>query len=160
MPYAEGTTTPPEKSQMEIAAAIRKYGASSFATGWDGPRALVTFVAHNRQIRFILALPTDWREFVRIPSKSAGGIARTRTEAAAKNALEAETRRRWRALLLAIKAKFEVVETGISTFETEFMPHTVMPDGRTVAEHVLPRVEKAIADGEMPRNLLAIEAAS
>lgn len=154
MAYAEGTTTTPERSQMEIAAAVRKYGASSFATGWDGPRALVTFVAHERQIRFILDLPTDWREFILTPAKQ------QRTESGAKKALESEIRRRWRALLLAIKAKFEVVETGISTFETEFMPHTVMPDGRTVAEHILPRVEQAIADGRMPTTLLAIEGAS
>lgn len=154
MPYAEGTTTPPEKSQMEIAAAVRRYGASSFATGWDGPRALVTFVAHNRQIRFILDLPTDWRDYILTPSKQ------RRTEQGARKALEAEVRRRWRALLLAIKAKFEVVETGISTFETEFMPHTVMPDGRTVAEHILPRVEQAISEGLMPTSLLAIEGAS
>jgi hypothetical protein len=153
MAYAEGTTTPPEKSQMEIAGAVRKYGASSFATGWDGPRALVTFVAHGRQIRFILDLPTDWHDFIVTPSKQ------RRTQVGAEKALEAEIRRRWRALLLAIKAKFEVVATGISTFETEFMPHTVMPDGRTVAEHILPRVEQAIADGKMPTTLLALEGA-
>lgn len=153
MPYAEGTTVQPERSQMEIAAVVRKYGAQSFATGWDGPRAMVTFVAHERTIRFILDLPTDWRDFIMTPSKS------KRTEKGAKDAMEGEVRRRWRALLLAIKAKFEVVETGISTFETEFMPHTVMPDGRTVAEHVLPRVEQAILNGEMPTSLLAIEAA-
>jgi len=158
MAYAEGTTTPPEKSQMEIAAAVRKYGAASFATGWDGPRALVTFVAHGRQIRFVLELPTDPDHVsFRWPS-GRHGIGRERTDVQARNALEAEVRRRWRALLLAIKAKFEVVETGISTFETEFMPHTVMPDGRTVAEHILPRVEQAITDGQMPTTLLAIEA--
>ena len=153
MAYAEGTTTTPERSQMEIAAAVRKYGASSFATGWDGPRALVTFVAHDRQIRFVLDLPTEWRDYILTPAKQ------RRTESGAKKALEGEIRRRWRALLLAIKAKFEVVETGISTFETEFMPHTVMPDGRTVAEHILPRVEQAIAAGQMPTTLLAIEGA-
>jgi hypothetical protein len=59
--------------------------------------------------------------------------------------------------MLAIKAKLEVVETGISTFEAEFLPHTVMPDGRTVAEHVMPLVDQAIAAGQMPKTLLAIE---
>jgi hypothetical protein len=154
MPYAEGTTVAPEKSQMEIAGLIRKYGAGSFATGWDGPRALVEFIAHDRRIRFILELPTEWRDFVLTPSKQ------RRTEAGAKGALEAEVRRRWRALMLAIKAKLEVVETGISTFEAEFLPHTVMPDGRTVAEHVMPLVDQAIAAGQMPKTLLAIEGSS
>jgi hypothetical protein len=152
MAYAEGTTVTPERSQMEIAGLIRKYGASSFATGWDGPRALVEFIAHDRRIRFVLELPTDWREFRRTPNGK-----QVRTESAAKNALDAEIRRRWRALMLAIKAKLEVVETGISTFEAEFMPHTVMPDGRTVAEHLLPKIEQVIASGQMPNTLLAIE---
>lgn len=150
-PYAEGTTVAPERSQMEIAGLIRKYGAGSFATGWDGPRALVEFIAHDRRIRFVLELPTDPNMFKMTPAK------RQRTPTQARDAMEAEVRRRWRALMLAIKAKLEVVETGISTFEAEFLPHTVMPDGRTVAEHILPRVEQAIHDGQMPRTLLAIE---
>lgn len=153
-PFAEGTTVTPERSQMEIAALVRKYGAGSFATGWDGPRAMVTFIAHNRQVRFTLDLPTDVTQFRLTPGKQ------RRTDAGARSAMEAEVRRRWRALALAIKAKLEVVETGISTFEAEFMPHTVMPDGRTVAEHVLPRIERAIEDGQMPRTLLAIEASA
>jgi hypothetical protein len=154
MAYAEGTTVAPERSQMEIAGLIRKYGAGSFATGWDGPRALVEFIAHDRRIRFVLELPTDWHDFVMTPRKQ------RRTEPQARSALEAEVRRRWRALMLAIKAKLEVVETGISTFEAEFLPHTVMPDGRTVAEHILPRVDEAIHAGQMPTTLLAIGGAT
>lgn len=153
--FAEGTSVAPEKSQMEIAALIRKYGAGSFATGWDGPRAVVQFVAHERQVRFVLQLPTDWREFSLTPTKQ------RRTEVAAKKALEAEVRRRWRALMLVIKAKLEVVASGISTFESEFLPHTVMPDGRTVSQHVLPLVNAAIASGHMPAGgMLAIEGAA
>lgn len=37
-------------------------------------------------------------------------------------------------------------------------PYTVMPDGRTVAEHALPAVEAAVHGGVMPTRLLAIEA--
>lgn len=152
MPYAEGTTVSPERSQMEIAALIRKYGAGSFVTGWDGDRALVEFIAHDRRIRFVLTLPTDWRDFILTPKKV------RRTEAAARQAMEAETRRRWRSLANAIRAKLDVVETGISTFEEEFLPHTVMPNGQTVAEMALPAIEHAIATGVMPEaQLLAIE---
>lgn len=152
MAYAEGTTVTPERSQMEIAGLIRKYGAGSFATGWDGTNAFVTFIAHGRTIRFDLAVPTDWERFTVSP----GGRRRKRPEAA--KAMEAEVRRRWRSLALAIKAKLDVIETGIASFETEFLPYTVMPDGRTVAESVMPAVERAIEAGQMPRRLLAIEA--
>lgn len=149
--YAEGTTVTPERSQMEIATLIRKYGASSFGTGWADGSAFTTFVAHGRTIRFVLGLPDDWHRFIKTP----GGKLRRQPEA--EKAMEGEVRRRWRCLALAIKAKLEAVDTGIATFEEEFLPYTVMPDGRTVTEHVLPAVERAIAAGEMPRTLLAIE---
>jgi hypothetical protein len=45
-------------------------------------------------------------------------------------------------LALSIKAKLECVETEIESFETAFMPYVVLPDGKTVAEHVLPVLEK------------------
>lgn len=152
MAYAEGTTVTPERSQMEIARLIRKYAAGSFATGWDGPNAFVTFIAHGRTIRFDLELPTDPSRYTR----SAAG--RSRDAKAAQAAMEAEVRRRWRSLALAIKAKLDVVETGIASFETEFLPYTVMPDGRTVTEHILPTVNAAIESGQIPTQLLAIEA--
>lgn len=152
MAYAEGTSVTPERSQMEIAGLIRRYGASSFATGWDGPRAMVTFIAEGRTIRFDLDLPADWQAYRVTP----GG--RKRDQRAAEEAMNGEVRRRWRALALAIKAKLEVIETGIASFEQEFLPYTVMPDGRTVSEHVLPAVNAAVETGRMPAQLLAIEA--
>jgi hypothetical protein len=151
MAYAENTTVTPERSQMEIAALIRKYGAETFGTGWQAGFALVTFNAHNRQIRFVLPIPENWREFVRTPA------GRSRTEAEAKKAMEAEIRRRWRALALAIKAKLEVVETGIASFEHEFGMNIVLPDGTTVAEHVLREVAIAYELNRPPQTFLAIE---
>jgi len=154
MSYAEGTQVTPERSQQEIAALVRKYGAEGFLSGWDEGQAMVMFRAHGRQVRFTLTLPTDWRDFIMTPSKQ------RRTEAASKSALEGETKRRWRALALAIKAKLECVDTGISTFESEFAMNIVLPDGSTVGEHVLPAVAAAYETGRMPTSLLAIEGAS
>jgi response regulator RpfG family c-di-GMP phosphodiesterase len=45
---------------------------------------------------------------------------------------DAETRRRWRCLAMVIKAKLEVVASGISSFEEEFLAHVMLYDGRTV----------------------------
>ncbi len=154
MAYAEGTKVSPESSQQEIAALVRKYGAEGFMSGWDAGMALVMFRAHNRQVRFNLTLPTDWQQFRLTPTRM------RRTDAAAKLALEAEVRRRWRALALAIKAKLECVDTGISTFESEFAMNIVLPDGSTVADHVLPAVAAAYDSGRMPTSLLAIEGKS
>jgi len=152
MAYAEGTEVTPERSQQEIAAVIRKYGADGFVSGWQGNRAMVEFFADARRVRFLLTLPDDPKAYAKTP----GG--RFRDERGQRTALEAEIRRRWRALALVIKAKLEVVQSGITTFETEFMANIVMPDGRTVAEHVVPVIKESYDRGQVSGRLLAIEA--
>lgn len=145
--FAEGTTVAPEKSQQDIVAMLRKYGARRIVTGWneDAGSALVGFEAHGRQIRFVLVFPPlETPEFWTTP----GG--RRRDAASARTAHEAEIRRRWRALHLAIKAKLEVVETGIGEFESEFLAYVVLPDGRTVAEATAPAIAEAYATGTVP----------
>ena len=57
---------------------------------------------------------------------------------------------------LVIKAKLEVVQSGITTLESEFMAHIVMPDGRTVAEHVTPVIRESYDRGRVSGQLLAI----
>lgn len=142
--YAEGTSVTPEKSQQEISATIRRYGASKLAVAWEDRRAMVAFGAHNLHVRMILDLPSpDDAEFRTTPT------GRGRDTAARKSACEAEIRRRWRALALAIKAKLEAVETGITSFEDEFMAHIVLPDGTTVSEHVAPAIRQAYAQGSI-----------
>lgn len=142
--YAEGTTVSPEKSQQDIGETIRRYGATSYAVAWEKGRAMIAFGAHNLHVRMILDLPSpDDPEFRTTPT------GRTRDAASRKAACEAEHRRRWRSLGLAIKAKLEAVDTGITTFEEEFLAHIVLPDGATVAEHVAPAVRQAYATGEI-----------
>jgi hypothetical protein len=148
MTYAEGTQVSAERSQAQISETLRKYGATGFMYGWEGDKAVIGFVAHGKHIRFILPLPTGAHEFTRTEA------GRSRTTIQAKAAYEQEIRRRWRALLLAIKAKLEAVESAIATFEEEFLAHIVMPDGATVADHLLPQIEQAYATGKLPPRLL------
>lgn len=142
--YAEGTTVPPAKSQAEIGAILARYGAASVAFGYEPGRAMVGFVAHGRQVRFTVALPTDLKEFRRTATH------RYRDDGQAQNALDAETRRLWRSLGMVIKAKLETVASGIATFESEFLAQIVLPDGVTVGEHALPAVAEAYATGRVP----------
>jgi hypothetical protein len=150
--YAEGTTVSPERSQAEIGETLRKYGAQGFAYGWEDQRAMIAFRAHDRQVRFLLDLPhIDDDAFRWTPTKQ------RRKADAQRAAFEAETRRRWRALALAIKAKLEAVDTGITTFEDEFLAHIVLPDGSVVSDHVHAEIERAWATGTTPRLLPQIE---
>ena len=52
-----------------------------------------------------------------------------------------------------IKAKLEAVESGIASFEDEFLAHTLLPSGATVSEWIQPQVAEAYETGRMPRML-------
>jgi hypothetical protein len=94
---------------MEIQALVKKYGAKGFASGWHEGTARVQFFAHDRHIRFTIAIPD----------------------------VEVRARERWRALLLLVKAKLVAVDAKVVTFEEAFVGEIVMPEtGKTVWESV------------------------
>lgn len=150
--YAENTTVPTERSRGEIEATLARYGASSFAYGWDAARALIEFVHEGRRVRFILPLP-DRAGFAtkvtRVNQHDRGTVVAV-TPTAQANAWEQACRQRWRALALAVKAKLEAVEAEISTFEEEFLAHIVLPDNTTVGEWARPQLAAIAASGQMP----------
>jgi hypothetical protein len=110
MPYARRTRVPIDQSRLEIERVCRKYGATEFGSGWREDSASVSFVAQGRMVRFIVPMPKN---------------------------NDTEQRRRWRCLLLGIKAKMECVATKIETFEQAFLAHIVVPgSNRTVYEEL------------------------
>ena len=140
--YASSTAVAPDRSRGEIERTLTRYGATGFIYGWEGARALVAFQMAERHVKFLLPLPEP-HDVDTTPQ------GRHRRAAAVLVAQAQETRRRWRALALAVKAKLEVVASGIVTFDEEFLPYIVMPDGRTVGEHVSPAVTEAYATGRV-----------
>lgn len=66
---------------------------------------------------------------------------------------EQACRQRWRALLLVVKAKLEAIETGIATFDGEFMANIVLPGGGTVGDWMTPQIERAYLTGAVPAML-------
>lgn len=148
--YAKDTSVPVSKSRAEIEAAVERYGATQFASGWRDGQAAISFVIKERAVRFILPLPdknaeefTHWR-----PGN--GYRIEPRTPDKALEKWEQACRQRWRALALVIKAKLEAVETGITTLEDEFMAHIVMPNGQTLGEWAKPQIALAYQSGKMP----------
>lgn len=142
--FAEGTTVSVEKSRAEIEKLITRYGATSTAFMNSPGLAIVCFVANDRRILFQLKLPDiNEKRF----AKDGRGSPLSQPKKAEK--WEQACRQVWRALALVIKAKLEAVETGITSFEDEFLAHIVMPDGQTVATHIRPRIAEAYAGGQM-----------
>jgi hypothetical protein len=128
--YASNTIVSPEKTRGHIERELKRYGATSFAYGTEIGRAYIGFQTKDRRVKFILPL---------IPA----------TRGTPKQ-FDQFYRSRWRALLLSIKAKLEAVESGIETFDEAFMPHIVMPNGKTMAEYSLPYIREAYSTGKMP----------
>lgn len=87
---------------------------------------------------------TEWKQ---------GHYSKSRAPEAAHKLWEGACRQSWRAMLLVIKAKLEAIEAGISVFEDEFLAHIVMPDGRTISEHVRPQLDQIAASGTVQRLL-------
>lgn len=147
MSYAEGTSVPVERSRAEIEQVLSRYGASSFVSGWDQHRAVLGFTCKDRQVRFVLPLPKKDDERFTHRKDKGWAYARKRTEADAKKLYEQECRRLWRALALTVKAKLEAVQSGIATFDQEFLAHIVLPGGRTVGDMAIPQLADAYETG-------------
>lgn len=150
--FATETTVPAEKSRMEIEIVLQKYGANAFAYMNDGNKAMIAFQAHGRRLRFTVPLP-DKKE-KRFTQHSQRSSWRSATASVAEERWNQDIRQRWRALLLAIKAKLEAVEIGLSTFEDEFLAFTVLPNGQTASEWMQPQIKTAYDTGKMPPLLL------
>lgn len=143
--FAANTDVTSGRSRDEIERTLARFGADQFAYAWTQQQAMIGFVIHGRQVRFLLPLPDRAAaEFTRTET------GRPRTSGAAAAAFEQSVRSRWRNLALVIKAKLAAVNAGIVTFEQEFAMHMVLPDGRTVQDHVLPAIEAAYESGEVP----------
>lgn len=136
--FAADTSVPEEKTRMEIDRLLRKAGANALGFLSTETYAEIAFVMRGRKIRMRLSLTAD-------VSRTPEG--RRRSESALATAQEKETRRRWRCLLLSLKAKLAAVEGGVSSFEDEFLAWTILPGGGTVGDATRARIAEAYRSG-------------
>lgn len=132
-PYAAGTKVDVSASRAELEKVLRRFGADAFGYMSDDAAGMQTVIFRlaGRQVRIDVPLPPpDFGRYT--PSM------KERTELQWEEALKQEVRRRWRSLLLVVKAKLTAVADGITTLEREFLADMVTDDGRTVGERVLP----------------------
>lgn len=125
-----------------------RYGATAFMYGQEDGKAAVQFKFENKMVRFVIPMPDPGADEFR---KTETG--KLRAEGARWKAYEQAVRQKWRVLDLVIKAKLEAVESGIVTFEQEFLAHLVLPSGKTVSDRLLPDLENILHGAEMPKLL-------
>lgn len=142
--YAEGTTVSTERSRLELEKLLRRFGASAFGYWWEHGAEQVAFTIAGRNVRITVPIPEAESELFTV---TPGG--KRRSEAAALEAYAAEVRRRWRSLLLVIKAKLAAVDDGISTLDREFLADVVLATGETFGEWIAPQLDE-IDQGKIP----------
>lgn len=142
--YAADTSVSTEQSRAEIERTLRRYGCLEFGYSTNREGAQIGFRMNNLSIRFRLPLPDpNADEFLRTPHRRQRRSAESQTQA-----WEQACRQRWRSLALAIKAKLEAVECGITTFEEEFLAHVLTDTGQTIGERMTPNLIE-IASGRL-----------
>jgi hypothetical protein len=129
--YAEGTSVDVATSRADVERLVTRHGATSFASVWQADRFAVIFEMRGRRLRFD------------VPAPDAKKYRDTKK-------WEAENRRRWRALLLILKAKLELIASGDVDFEAEFLSQIVLPDGGTVGARLLPELDRVLSGRPMP----------
>lgn len=139
--YAERTSVPVDRTRSEIERLLERHGAASFVYGTTNGQALLAFEMRERRLRFLVPLPCL--------NKASSN----------ENAVKSETRRRYRALLLVLKAKLEAVESSIVTFDEEFLAHIVIEGNTTVGDRMVPGIPAALKNGGVLPPLLGPGAA-
>lgn len=149
----EGTEVPVGRSQE----AIRKLILANAGTG-------IAFVSQPPQEGFHALMPLEGKTYtIRIVARRRSreeigkALQRERSkevsESVVERYFEQEERRIWRVLYYHLKGLFEAANTGVLEFRELILPYIVTKDGRTIAEHILPGLESAIAG--RPDRLLA-----
>ena len=129
--FAEGTSVPVDRSQAEVKKLLKAHGAGGILVAEQGEHTVLMFELEGRRVRFDVAPPG--KEFDSVRKRAA------------------EERRRWRALILLLKAKFESIASGDAGYEAEFLAYFTLPDGRTpLIARVLPELDKALTAGKVP----------
>lgn len=142
--YASGTDVSVIRSIGELEKLVSKHGATGFGYGRDDQtaRTRVVFRIADRMVRFEVEKP-DLNDFKKTPT------GRPRALSEATRMTDAEEKRRWRALVLVVKALLVGVSDGVINLSDAFLPYTLLPsDGRTFGEWAEPQLDVAYATGE------------
>lgn len=114
---------------------LTKFGITKKGMMNDEFTSSIAFSVNNVAYRVSILTPDiNTKEFMY------DGRNSRRTPVQQKAAWDAENRRRWRSLVLVMKAKLVAIEDKITTFEEEFLAHAVTDDGRTVYERLAPQL--------------------
>ncbi len=131
----KNTAIRPEKSQADITRELDRYG--------------IYEVQHtNQKDRFSVAFRVELKEMP-IPLMVRIDVPYNKEKDKEDNNGWKRQRVLYRVLFYYTKALLNTWDSGLKTFTEIFMPHLVMPNGGTLEQMLLPKIEKAITEGKI-----------
>lgn len=133
--YAQGTKVSAEKTRAEIERLLWRGGAERVVVGSEkNGTGFVIFQMVGRQYKLALG----------------------ERKVAVRSQAEREQliRERWRALLLVVKAKLQLVESGERTVTQEFFGELLLPNNEVMSAAAEPVIRQMVATGSVPPLLL------
>lgn len=130
----EGTEVPIAKSQDGIRRLIYSHKGTGVSFVSHPPREGFEALVTLNEIGYHIRVMANCKDV----SKDKNGF--TRSSGGYETAKEQEERRVWRVLYWHLKAMFEAADSGVIAVEDIIMPYIVTPDGRTIAEHIAPKL--------------------
>lgn len=151
--FAEGTTVQAAATKGQIEDMLVAHGCDRFGSMADSTTARIMFSCQGISYLIHINLPDPNDDAFWFYMR--GSVQHRRAEPEGQDRYRAELNRRWRALYAVIKAKLIAVDEGITTFEDEFLAHTVLAGGHTFSETYVPMLRQAAEQGQLP-NVMAL----
>lgn len=128
------TKIEPEQTIGEIQKMLSRYNVAAMMTEYDGPHvSSVSFKLNIDGKMLGFRLPCNWRavrEIFNDPKHE------RRLKCRRDERDEQAIRTSWRIIAAWIEAQLALIEVGMVTIPQIFLPYAVMPDNRTLAEHI------------------------
>jgi hypothetical protein len=133
--YAHGTTVTVASSRGEITGILAKHGVERQAWASEPEGDTLQFELDGHVYRLKIVRPTAQTLWEQWKEDGKGPI--TLKYLPNDDQVNAEWRRRWRAIVLLLKAKLEFADGDTTTVARELLPYAVLKDGRTLEDAIM-----------------------
>jgi hypothetical protein len=141
----EGTSVAVSKSQDSLRKLLLRHEGSSVAfisePEKEGFQAMVMLDGKLYNIRLMAKM----RKFEPKTIKGRYYQGRWIPPRTVQDKREGEARRIWRVIYYHMKSVFDSADSGVLEFRELILPYLITKDGQTVAEHILPKLDQALA---------------
>lgn len=136
----ESTDVPVSKSQEHIRHMIYAHKGAGVSIVSQRPREGFEALVIINELSYHIRVMATCKQ---ISERNSYG--QRRPQGQLELARAAEERRVWRVLYWHLKAMFEAADSGVIDIRDVIMPYVVTRDGRTLSEHIIPRMAEVMS---------------